>query len=107
MNVLAEDFNNNDRLPCHLVLLLDDNMVYLAQYVDKIIKWFPSEIWKAILSRIQVLPNNTKPWTNTKVIIIKPVPKLTWSDLDHKHANNKVLYHYLYHKMSTNTWDQL
>ena len=55
-NTMVYALNNNEKLPKHLVIVLDNNFVKLAPTADITIKWIVTEIWRAVAARFEFLP---------------------------------------------------
>ena len=73
-NTLVYALNNNEKLPKHLIILLDNSFVQLAPMADVIIKWIVTEVWRAVAARFEFLPKRAKPDHPVNILIIKPLP---------------------------------
>ena len=75
LNPVIEAINTHPKLPHHLLILIDENMVRLGEIdlADDTIKWLIMELWTAILARPDQLPLKAKPLFDTLITIIKPL----------------------------------
>ena len=56
-NPVIEAINTCPRLPGHLIIIIDENVVRLGEIdlADEAMKWLIMEIWRAILARLDQL----------------------------------------------------
>ena len=55
-------------------------MKYIAQCPDRLIKWLINGIWRSQVAKKEGLQNKSRRIYNTRVIILKPLPKPIWAD---------------------------
>ena len=80
-NCVAEGLNTNDKIPKVILIGLGQYFAKYSEVAEWVFQWLINEARCSIMVYRDSIPPRARPIESTIFVIVKPVPKPTWADI--------------------------